>query len=90
MPGGLVQILGGFDKPSDIFHGFLDNRNKFFRLIGQLFFSIFAGEDRKQCQKLFLVVDGQGKQIGQGSNISKMAIAFLPSNSAVFMIDDVE
>ena len=90
MSGGLVQILGGFDEPSNIFHGFLNNRNKFFRLIGKLFFSILAGKNRKQCQKLFLVIDSQRKQISQGSNISKMSIAFLPGNSAVFMIDDVE
>ena len=90
MSSGLIQILGGFDEPSDIFHGFFDNRGKFFRLIRQLFFSIFAGKNRKQGQKLFLMVDGQRKQIGQGSNISEMSVALLPGNSAVFVVDDVE
>ena len=90
MSCGLVQILGGLDEPPNIFHSFLDNRSKFFRLIRQLFLSILAGKNRKQGQKLLLVIDGQRQQISQGGNISKMAIALLPGNSAVFVIDDVE
>lgn len=55
--GVLVEVLGGFDQPFHVFHGFVDDGHKFLGLRGKLLLRVLAGEDGKQTQELFLVVD---------------------------------
>jgi hypothetical protein len=86
----LIEIFSRFYKPFDIFHAFLKNRQKLFRLSRQLFLRIFARKNRKQTQKFLLMDNCQGKQFSQTIDISQMKIAFLSGKCSIFVINDIQ
>jgi hypothetical protein len=86
----LVEVLSGFDQPSEIFHCFLQDGFKLFVLRHQLLLGVLGSQDGVQGEELFLMLDGKSEQFSQIGHVFQVLTAFFADERAVLVVEDVE
>ena len=88
--GVVVQVVGRLNQPLHVLHRLVQDVVEAFVLGWQLLFGVFSGQDREEGQKLVLVGDGEGQQLGQGMDVVEEAMACFTGKGAVLVVDDAQ
>ncbi len=86
----LVEVLSGFDQPSQVFHCFLQDGLELFVLGHQLFLGVLGSQDGVQGEELFLMLDGESEQFSQIGHVFQVLTALFADKRAILMVEDVE